>query len=72
MEPGTAAEWFSGAASAAAVVVALGGYGYLEWQRARDRKDAERTAGRQVGIKLARVLNGTDDIRRHLFASTLR
>jgi hypothetical protein len=68
MEPGTAAEWFSGAASAAAVFVALGGYGFLEWQRARDRRDAERTAGRQIGIKLARVMNGTDDIRRHLFA----
>lgn len=68
MEWGTVADWFSGGASAAAVVVALAGYGFLEWQRARDRKDAERTAGRQIGVKLARVMNGTDDIRRHLWA----
>lgn len=65
---GSVADWFSGSASAAAVIVAVGGYGVLEWQRRRDRRDAERVAGRQIGIKLARVLNGTSDIHRHLRA----
>ena len=65
---GSIADWFSGGASAAAVIVAVGGYGLLEWQRRRDRKEAERLAGRQIGVKLARILNGTHDIHRHLWA----
>jgi hypothetical protein len=68
MELGSIADWFAGGATAAAVIVALGGYRFAEWQRSRDRRDAERTAGRQIGIKLFRVMNGTDDIRRHLWA----
>jgi hypothetical protein len=68
MDWGSVADWVSGVATAAAVIVALSGYGFLEWQRARDRRDAQRTAGRQIGIKLARVLNGTHDIYRHLWA----
>lgn len=48
--------------------VALGGYGFSEWQRGRDRKDREREAGNMIGVKLTRALNQTDDIRRHLWA----
>ena len=68
MEPGTYADWFAGSMSAAAVVVALSGYWFSEWQRRKDRRDIERQAGRQIGIKLLRVLNGTDDLHRHLWA----
>lgn len=68
METGSIADWFSGTATALAVIVALGGYGFSEWQRRRDKRDAQRQAGHQIGIKLLKVLNGTNDIRRHLWA----
>ncbi len=68
MDAGSAADWFSGAMSAAAVIVALGGYGFSIWQRKQDKRDAQRQAGRQIGIKLMKVLNGTLDIHRHIWA----
>lgn len=68
LEPGTWADWFSGSMSALAVAVAVGGYGFSEWQRRRDQKDTERQAGRQIGVKLLKVLNGTLDVHRHLWA----
>lgn len=68
MDPGSAANWFAGGASAAAVIVALGGYWFSEWQRRRDRRDRERDAGHMIGVKLMQALNKTDDIRRHLWA----
>lgn len=67
MEFGSAADWFSGVMTAIAVIVALAGYGVSEWQRKRDREEAELQAGRLIGIKLMKVLNGTHDIHRHLW-----
>lgn len=69
MELGSAADWFSGGMTAIAVIVALAGYGISEWQRKRDRKEAELQSGRLIGIKLMKVLNGTNDIHRHLWAN---
>jgi len=68
MAASNAADWFAGGMTAAAVIVALGGYGFSEWQRRRDKKDAERQSGRLIGVKLMKVLNGTYDIHRHLWA----
>lgn len=68
MGTGSIADWFAGGASAAAVIVALGGYWFSEWQRRRDKRDRERDAGNMIGVKLAQALNKTDDIRRHLWA----
>jgi hypothetical protein len=68
MEVGSIADWFAGGTSAAAVIVALGGYWFSEWQRRRDKRDRERDAGNMIGVKLAQALNKTDDIRRHLWA----
>jgi hypothetical protein len=68
MEIGSVADWFSGVASAVAVVVALGGYWFSERQRGRDRRDRELEAGNMIGVKLSNALNRTDDIRRHICA----
>ena len=68
MAESNAADWFAGSMTAAAVIVALGGYGFAEWQRRRDKKDAERQSGRLIGVKLMKVMNGSDDIRRHIWA----
>lgn len=68
MDSGSAADWFSGVASAVAVFVALGGYKLSEWQRRRDRRDREFEAGNMIGVKLMQALNRTNDIRRHLWA----
>lgn len=68
VDSSSAADWFSGGASAAAVFVALGGYWFAEWQRRRDRRERELEAGNMIGVKLSNALNRTDDIRRHLWA----
>lgn len=68
MEIGSYADWFAGTMSALAVMVALGGYGFSEWQRRHEKKSAERKAGRQIGLKLMNVLNRTHDIHRHIWA----
>jgi hypothetical protein len=68
LESGSWADWFSGIMSFAAVVTALTGYWWSERLRKADKRDRERQAGKQIAVKIFQVLNGTDDIRRHLNA----
>jgi hypothetical protein len=68
LDAGSWADWFSGIMSFAAVATALAGYWWSERLRKADFKDRQRQAGKQIAVKLFRVLNGTDDIRRHLTA----
>ena len=61
MAASNAADWFAGSMTTAAVIVALGGYGCAEWQLRRSKKDAERQSGCLIGVKLMKVMNGTDN-----------
>lgn len=63
---GACADWFSGFWSAAAVVVAVGSYGFGEWRAARSLRAQERSFARQIGLKLFRLFNEAHDIMRNL------
>lgn len=71
LDAGSWADWFAGVMSFAAVVAALGGYWWSESLRKAERRDRERQAAKQIAVKLFRVINQTDDIRRHLHAKYL-
>ena len=57
--------WVTSISTAVAVLVALGGYGFLEWQRRQGLKLARRTSAHMVGIRLFRTLNHSSDFARH-------
>ncbi len=67
LEPGTQADWFSGIATALAVVVALGGYWLLEWQRRQGKKEERRKLAHMFGVRCAAIVNRTNDINEHLW-----
>jgi hypothetical protein len=67
MESGSAADWFSGVASALAVIVALAGYWLADWQRRKDLKERERGAAQMIGVKLLQAFNRTAVIHKHLW-----
>lgn len=68
LDAGTWADWFSGIMSFAAVLVALGGYCWSHKLQNADRAERQRQAAKQIAVKLCRVMNCTDDIRRHVHA----
>jgi hypothetical protein len=51
-----------------AVLVALAGYSINEWYRREDRRRADVSTAQLVGMKVFRVLNSSEDIRRHVWA----
>jgi hypothetical protein len=67
LEPGGWADWFSGTSSFAAVVVALGAYWFGERARRREQSERELAVGRQIGWKIARLLNSSHDFYRHFW-----
>lgn len=67
LQPGAWADWFAGASSFAAVVVALCGYWLSELARGRDEREKELAAGRLIGWKLIRLLNASHDYYRHFW-----
>lgn len=69
MTSATILDWVTGVSTAIAVLVALGGYGFLEWQRRASQKVARRSSGHMIGIRLFRILNQTCDFERHFTKS---
>lgn len=72
LESGNWADWFAGISSFAAVATALGSYWISEKIRTRERKDVERDAARQIGVKITKVLNATQDFYRHFWTESER
>lgn len=68
MEAGSLADWFSGAASALAVLAAVAGYFIAENQRKADQRSRDETAARLLSTKIVRLTSLTADIHRHLNA----
>lgn len=65
LEAGNWADWFAGVSSFAAVATALGSYWISEKLRKSERNEIERDSARQIGVKITRVLNATQDFYRH-------
>ncbi|MFM5954136.1 MAG: hypothetical protein ACKOPE_07530, partial [Novosphingobium sp.] len=70
LEPGAWSEWFSGAASFAAVVVALSSHWLTERARSREREEREIAVAKQIGWKLARLISVSHDYYRHFWLET--
>lgn len=65
------ADWVSGIGSMLAVIVALAGYGLIEWQRRNDDKQRRQGAAYQIGYKLSTLSSEAHTIRKTLFGEML-
>lgn len=65
MTSASSLEWVTSISTALAVAVALGGYGFLEWQRRQTLILARRTSAHMIGMRLFRILNHSCDFARH-------
>lgn len=70
LEAGNWADWFAGVSSFAAVATALGSYWISEKLRKSERNEIERDSARQIGVKITRVLNATQDFYRHFWTAS--
>jgi hypothetical protein len=66
MDIGSVADWFSGAMTLFAAIVALGGYWLVFLQRKQDKKEIQYQAGNQIGLKLENVINASTTIHKYI------